>query len=81
MKKLDGLKNGFSTLDNEKLKNVRGGLLSPEDGGGKVSIRSNITRAHGAVETDVYDRAPDGTLINGRRSWVLMQEPSVTVEP
>jgi hypothetical protein len=24
------------------------------------------------METDVYDRAADGTLINGKRSWVVM---------
>jgi hypothetical protein len=39
MKKLDGLKNGFSSLENKKLKNPQ--FIT---GGEKVSIRSNIVR-------------------------------------
>ncbi|MDE5488265.1 grasp-with-spasm system A modified peptide [Elizabethkingia meningoseptica] len=66
MKKLNGIKNGFSTLENKRLENLK--FIA---GGEKVTIKSNIVREDGATEADVYDRAPDGTLINGRRSWIL----------
>ncbi|MDE5437287.1 grasp-with-spasm system A modified peptide [Elizabethkingia meningoseptica] len=54
MKKLNGIKNGFSTLENKRLENLK--FIT---GGEKVTIKSNIVREDGATEADVYDRAPD----------------------
>lgn len=71
MKKLIGMKRGFSSLENKKLsdlKSVAGGS------GSSYSIKCNLTNSAGCSDTDYYN--DDGTYKS--RGWLCVGPASMS---
>ncbi|MDR6460853.1 putative peptide modification target (TIGR04139 family) [Chryseobacterium vietnamense] len=69
MKKLNGMKRDFSSLENKKLKNLK------TIQGGTYNVKSNISVGEGCEEYDTYT-GPGGTYI-GR---ITVCNPTLTAD-
>ncbi|SMO87813.1 putative peptide modification target, TIGR04139 family [Chryseobacterium rhizoplanae] len=56
MKKLNGMKGGFSSLENKKLKDLK------TIQGGSYNVQSNVSVGEGCIEYDTYTE-PGGKYI------------------
>lgn len=68
MKKLNGMKKSFSSLENKKLKDLKSVF-------GGYAIKSNLVNEQGCTDTDYYD---DNTGEYKKRAWLCIDSPSPT---